>query len=120
MTKKQKIWMWIFIAMFVIPEILWSPTANFMFSFINPPINGNYQIFRNNFLFDYKYEGLLKLVILIQVIGIVAFLVFWYRNKDSVKSRLVFWVVLFISLIISLVSLFVFYFMFIFNVNLFM
>ena len=115
MTKIQKIWLWIFIAMFAIPEILWSPIANFIYSFFEPLKNGYSQLFRNNFLFNYKYENLLKLVIFIQSTATVLFLTFLFKNKNNIKSKITFWITLIISLLVCLITLFVFYLVFLFN-----
>ena len=115
MTKTQKIWMWIFIAMFTIPEILWSPVGNFIYSFFKPLKNGYSQLLRNNFLFDYRYENLLKFIILIQSIAVVSFLIFLFKNKNIKKSKIIFWIILTISLLVCLITLFVFYLVFIFN-----
>ncbi len=40
MTKSQKIWLGIFLAMFIVPEVLWSPVGNFIYSIVKPPLNG--------------------------------------------------------------------------------
>jgi len=107
MTKKQKIWMWIFVAMFAIPEILWSPIVNFLHIFSkggNIPI-----ILRDNFLFNYEYDSLLKSIISIQFIGVILFLVCWFKNKGKIKSKFLFWVVSVLSIIFCLVSFFILY-----------
>ena len=115
MTKKQKIWLWVFIAMFAVPEILWSPVVNFIYSFFNPLKNGRPQLLRNSFLFDYKYENLLKLIIFIQTIGIIIFFIFWLKNKTNINTKIIFWGVFTVSLLVCLVVLFVFYLAVIFN-----
>ena len=51
-TKLQKGLLWLFGAMFLVPEILWSPVGNFIFSLLTPPIGGYPQLLRNNFLFN--------------------------------------------------------------------
>jgi len=117
MTKKQKIWMWIFIAMFAIPEILWSPITNILFSFFSKPINGAPSILRSNVLFDYGHDTILKTVILVQLIGSTIFTIFWFKNIRNVSSKVKFWIVALLGLIIWLISMSVFYLVFIFNPN---
>ncbi len=119
MTKIQKVWLWIFIAMFAGPEILWSPVTNFLYSFFSPPIDGYPQLFRNNFLFNYRYENLLKIIISIQLISTFSFFVFWLKKRNNVNSKAIFWTVLVISLLVCLVDLFVFYLAIIFNPSFF-
>ncbi len=114
MSKTQKIWMWIFLAMFLIPEILWSPILNVSASFLLPPQNGSIQIIRNNFLFDYKNENLLKIVVIIQIIAAFLFFLLWVRGKNH---NIIYWIVLLISILILLVGLFIFYLIFFFNTN---
>lgn len=119
MTKKQKIWMWIFTAMFVVPEILWNPVSNFIYSFFSKPNNGLPQLLRDSFLFNYQYENLLKTIITIQLIGIISFFILWLKNKNNINSRIIFWIILLLSLLISLVSLFILYLVFVFSLNFF-
>ena len=115
MSKMQKTWLWIFGAMFVVPEILWSPIGNFIYSLFSRPVNGYSQLLRKNFLFDYQYESLLKIIIFIQLIGIVLFFIFWLKNKINIQSKILFWIVLFLSLLVLLISLFIAYIVFLFN-----
>jgi len=115
MTKTQKIWMGIFIAMFAIPEILWSPVANFIYSFLNPPSNGYPVLLRNNFLFNYQNEWLLKAIILIQLVGVILFSILWFKSRISIKPRFLFLVVMALGSLISLIILFIFYLVFMFS-----
>ena len=107
LSKAQKLWLWIFGAMFVVPEVLWSPIVNFVYSIFSHPIGGSSQILRSNFLFSYQSGGLLKLIILIQFIGAVLFFVFWIKNKKAISSKSIFWSILLISSLILLVTFFV-------------
>ena len=62
MNKVQKIWMWIFIAMFAVPEILWGGLIKiFKISFL--PIYKDIQYFSDN-------PGVALLLIVIEIIGI--------------------------------------------------
>ena len=50
MTKKQKIWLGISMAMAIVPEILWSPVVNFYYEFYLGTQTSNIYPLRNNFL----------------------------------------------------------------------
>ena len=41
MTKKQKIWFAIFLAMFLVPEVLWSPVNDFYYELLQSGKTGN-------------------------------------------------------------------------------
>ena len=105
--------------MFAVPEILWSPVANFLYSFFSPLKKGYPQLLRNNLLFDYKYENLLKIIIILQTIGVVASLIYWLKNKAKISSKIKFWIVLVVASLICLITLFVFYLAIIYNPSFF-
>lgn len=67
MTKKQKIWFGVFLAMFAVPEALWSPLGNFYYGVVqDSKPRGYYHEFRNNFLTDGDNVVLLNLILLVQ------------------------------------------------------
>ena len=117
MTKVQKIWLGLSAAMFVIPEVMWSPVGNFIYSLFTPTLNGYAQIQRNSLLFDYKYENLLGIVLFVQVAGIIIFFFSWLRFRKNINSRLMFWIILAVTFLLSLISLFTFYLGVIFNIS---
>ncbi len=100
MSKIQKIWMWIFIAMFAIPEILWSPVLNFYYGFWQSGRSGNVNTLRNNFLQKADNWNYLKFIILLQLIGLVLFLIQLIRNKKSIK-KVKYFSILFVSLVVT-------------------
>lgn len=75
MTKKQKTWLWVFIAMFAIPEIIWGPTFG-------------YTSFSKG-IFDLEFRGILLAVLAIQILGALLFLVNFAKNFK--RSGLLFW-----------------------------
>ncbi len=88
MTKTQKIWLWVSVAMFVVPEVLWSPVGNFLYTFYrggNIPV-----IFRNNFLISSDYRSLLISVVFLQSVGaLVSFILLCKSlNKGILKTLL--------------------------------
>lgn len=109
LTKKQKIWLWIFGAMFAIPEIVWSPVLNFYYEFWQSGWSGNVHPIRNNFLQNSDNLNYLKLIFFIQSIGLILFLISLIKNRKSIKlSNYLLLIVL--SIIILLLVAFVLYF----------
>lgn len=116
MTKKQKIWMWIFIAMFAIPEILWSPIANFYYQLSQTSKSGGTHPFRDNFLQNSDNLSYLKFVVALQFVGLLLLLIYLLRNKYAQNKLLkyLFTTILFIFLVIVGFAL---YFIMTFSIN---
>ena len=99
MTKPQKIWMWIFIATFALPEILWGNLIKILrVSFL--PIYRNVQYFTDTPVVAF-------LVITIEVVSILG--VFYLLNKKDEEINIILrsilnivLVAIFLALIISL------------------
>jgi len=113
MNKSQKIWLWISILLFIIPEILWSSIGNVLYSFfqsgkINP------SIFRNNFLLEYKNESLLKLFIIIQLFSIISAMFCVIKCRKNIPLSLL-WISAFVFSIFLIMTVFIFYLLMIFN-----
>lgn len=67
MTKKQKVWLWVFLIMFIIPELLWSPVSNIVYGLIQ---NSNHvKNLRTNFLTNPDNINIFLIVIFVQLIG---------------------------------------------------
>jgi len=103
MTKIQKIWLWIFIAMFAVPEILWGSLIKvFKISFL--PLYKDVQYFSDN-------PGVAFLLIIIEIIGISG--IIYLLNKKSLsvslKLKYIFNILLIIILVILVISLFLSY-----------
>ena len=97
MTKKQKTWLWVFIAMFVVPELIWGPTFG-------------YTSFAKN-IFDIKYRVELLAVLFLQFIGALLFLICFIKSYKTSRNVL-YWLIIFISVLITLKSFSVFYIFF--------
>jgi len=98
LTKTQKVWLWISATMFLVPEILWSPVANFLYTLYkggNRPV-----ILRDNFLLDSDYRKLLIWIVFVQLIGILFFSGLFSR----VSANRVIKVVIFLLLAAILIS----------------
>jgi len=101
MTKKQKTWLWIFIAMFAVPEILWSPILTYVLPFF---LGGAYK-FRESFIFSgYVSSFVTSLIMLIQCIGIILATGILYKNRGNLGYK---YIILSFFFIISLISLLV-------------
>lgn len=95
MTKVQKIWMWIFGAMFLIPEILWGNLIKiFGISFL--PIYRNVQLFIDE-------PSVVFLIIIIEIIGIVG--IIYLLNKKNIIINLALKYIFDTALIIILLAL---------------
>lgn len=113
MTKTQKIWLYVFLAIFIVPEILWSPVVNILNSLLQS--GQRYpQEFRENFLLNNQNENLLRLTITIQLIGIALLLVSIIKNRKSINNIL-FWLLLIVISLVAIVTAFAFYLVVIFN-----
>ena len=96
MTKAQKIWLWVSVALFVVPEVLWSPVGNLVNDLLQ---NSNeVQIFRPNFLTDSDNTTSLLFVLFIQVVGLVSSLIIVSKLKINIwiKSSVIIILVLFL------------------------
>jgi hypothetical protein len=94
MTKKQKIWLGVFLGMFIVPELLWSPVLNFVYSFLEN--NNNPQILRSNFLMTIDYRNLVIFVIFVQFVGLIGSFI------SIIRSEIIFWKKAFLIFLISL------------------
>ena len=100
MTKMQKVWMWVFIAMFAVPEILFlttplsilSFTNNFSAMNINPPI---YYLVNSQFFTDQPIY--LLLVIAIEWVGVLGLLLIGVKSKKRIPTILLGIVLLWLS-----------------------
>jgi hypothetical protein len=90
MTKIQKITLGIFLAMFIVPEVVWSPVGNLAYSLLQ---NSNHaQVFRLNFLTSSDNINFLLFLLFFQLIGIIGSLVLIVQAKINlwIKSILIF------------------------------
>jgi hypothetical protein len=104
MTKTQKIWLGIFLAMFVVPEIVWAPVTNLIYEFMQN--TNNTLPYRNNFLMNPDNITWLSVVLAIQLLGSIFSIVLLFKNKTK---GLIFWSIISLLIILALVILFLFY-----------
>ena len=102
MTKKQKIWLWIFLGMFILPELLWSPMGNSIYSIVTD------EPFRTNSMMNPDNRSILFYIVLLQLIGITASLTSLLKEK---KYKLLNGgrIIIFILSTITLVTFFIVY-----------
>ena len=105
MTKIQKIWMWIFIAMFAIPEILFYFTPLSILSFINNFSETNikpiaYSFVNPQFFTDNPIYLLLFLAI--EWLGVLGLLIMSIKSKKKILSILLGIIILWLSFLIPI------------------
>jgi len=96
MTKQQQIWLAVFLAMFLVPEVLWGPIFNAITSLFGWPLHSIY--FNLTTFNDYPY--LAFLVILVEIISIAGL---WYLNlkvnhQNNLRG-------LFISILLAIIDI---------------
>jgi hypothetical protein len=115
MTKNQKILLWVSIALFIVPEVIWSPVINFYHDLFNTNKIGGTTIFRNSFLQSPDNLDLLKLVLLIELIGTVSALIIIFKNRHSISNLVRGWVLVILMVLLVVIFGFALYFIYSFN-----
>ncbi len=104
----QKIWLGVFLAMFLVPEILWSPVGNYIYSLVKPTVNGSIQIMRDNFLLHTDNVNLYSTVLFIQLVGSILYFIFYVKHSESIKYKWVFGTLGVFSFLFAVVCFFLF------------
>lgn len=107
MTKNQKILLTIFLAMFIVPEVLWNTVSNPIYTFFTPIGPDGVRVLRDNILFQNRWIGLRNAIIVIQTIGMLAATILWFRLRNMNSSKY-YWVILMLLTVILIVSLMAF------------
>jgi hypothetical protein len=108
MSKKQKVWLWIFIAMFAVPEVLWNPVGNFLYSWFSPLQNGSIRTLRDNFLMKSNNLNLYSFILFVQFLGMLLFLIIFLMNGKKVKSRSLFLLTTAVIFLVVIILLLIF------------
>lgn len=102
MTKRQKVWLGIFLAMFVVPEMLWGTIFNAGTSILGLSVHSVYyslQIFND-------HPGLAYLIIIIEIVAISSLLYLNLKKQEwQHKIQKMFFTVVLVLLDISLLFL---------------
>lgn len=108
MSKKQKIYFWILLGLFIIPEVLWNPVGNFIFQLSQTGRSGGTYPFRNNFLQDSSNANLYSTVLFIQLFGLFASAVYLIAIHKSVNNKWLLWPFVVVLLLASVVVFYLF------------
>ena len=103
MTKIQKIWLGVSLGIFLIPELLWNPILNILYSIFKPVVNGSSQIFRSNFLMNSDNIGMLIFIVSLQLLGLLLLLVNLFRINYIKNSSLKYLTILLLLALIIIV-----------------
>jgi len=118
MAKKQKIWFAVFLAMFLIPEILWPQSTIILYSWVREILFGispkpgdfsNFDIF--SFSQMPKLSGFIFLIKLIGLLGSLFYSVLFYKEY----KKLIILIVAIVFALLLLATLFYAFFIFGFN-----
>jgi hypothetical protein len=96
MSKAQKIWLWIFIAMFAIPELLFFTTINLVMSFLGRSFLNlsslvvNYEVF-----FQHPYY--LLSILAVEWIGMAGLIAFSFKKQKIIIALLSLIILLWLS-----------------------
>lgn len=97
MTKKQKIWFGVFLAMFLVPEILWSPVGNVVYELFQ---SGNSNSLRSNFLTGYQHNSIYQSILIFQTVGLM--LSIYYLKKNVLKKLVKYCLIVFLIILLIL------------------
>lgn len=102
MTKKQKIIMSILLALFVIPEVLWSSLSNDLYAFFMPLSDGRSQYFRQGLA---NIDTISK-VLFVEFLGVFLSFIYLIYIRKSIQSRKWFWFFVVLLGALSLITFF--------------
>lgn len=108
MTKRQKIFLIVFLAMFIVPEVLWSPAGNFVYELSQTSKSGGTHPFRQNFLQDSSNINYLSTVLFIQFLGALITAIYLVVIRKVFAIRILLWTLVAALLLISIVLFFIF------------
>lgn len=114
MTKGQKVGFWGVLGLFILPELLWSPVGNFIYSLMKPTVNGSVQILRDNILLTTSNNNLYSIVLFIQLLGLFASAIYLIVLNKSIKNKWLLWP----SVVILLLASVEVFYLFGFSINL--
>ncbi len=116
LTKKQKIWLWISGALFLIPELLWSPISNLYYQLTQTSKSGGTFPFRYNFLQNSDNLNYLKFVVLLQFLGVLITLILALKNR-VIKNKVLKYFFIALLAILLLLTGFALLFVMTFTIN---
>lgn len=115
--KKWKIWLGVFLGLFAIPEILWSPISNFYVEFYQGSKYSDVNPWRDNFLQNSDNIAWLKFVILIQLIGSLLFFYNFLKNRNILSNPVLRWFLVLVFSCLLILTAFAAYYAYGFNME---
>jgi hypothetical protein len=109
MTKIQKTCLWIGVTLFLVPEILFSPTVSFLYAFFASSKNGSYQVIRDNFL-HHGGEAVWSKLLLLQFLGLLFTAIILLVARKTIKNQRLFWFGWILLAIVTVAMFFVYSF----------
>jgi hypothetical protein len=88
--------------MFLVPEILWSPIVNELYSTLAGTKNGSFQMWRNNFLFEKGNLSLWAQILFVQFLGMFFSTIVVFLAKKNIQNKILFWVLFVLMSIITI------------------
>lgn len=104
MTKKEKILLGLFIAMFAVPEVLWSPVTNALYEILQP--GGQVKLLRENFI-NLTNNNLSLFVMFLQLLGLLFTLIYLIKINTKFRKPII-WVLVAVLFVLSVMTFFVF------------
>lgn len=91
MTKVQKVWLSVFLAMFILPELLWSPVGNFWYE--SSQKTNHVVPLRNNFLVETGNINIWSNIMLFQFFGLIGLCIYLIFIRKNFTKKLLFWII---------------------------
>ncbi len=110
MSKTNKVFLGIFLAMFIIPELLWSPVINFGYELLQ---TGNTHPLRNNVITDLQNPNLIIFVLCIELLGSLLSIIL--ITKNIYPKKFGYWSLSTSLYLFTIINLIVLYFAFAFR-----
>ncbi len=105
------------LAIFFVPEVLWSPLSNFYYQFYQGTRQSNVFPLRDNFLQNNDNLFYLKATLLIQFVGVLIFNFLLWRNKENINNTFLKWLVISVSVLLLILTAFAAYFAYTFKME---
>jgi hypothetical protein len=84
--QNKKIWLWVSLGMFLVPELLWSPVMNFIYEIFQN--NNHVQALRPNFLTDSSNVTPFIIVVFIQFLGLLITTVIMTKSSAPKSAKI--------------------------------
>ncbi len=104
MSKVQKILLGIFLAMFIVPEVLWSPVGNFIYELER----NTGKPYRQSFLESSSNANTLSTVLFIQTLGLLFSAIYLAICHKNIKHKIVLWMMVLLLLFAAVIVFYLF------------